>query len=103
MAAETVIAAHPPNDGRDYDCQCARCGSSVSSERCASCDGTGYVDLDQPGYDEGGLVTCDECFGVPVFHACLSSPEWCQSHPRPGRENVERGEIEWYVIESEDA
>lgn len=30
---------------------------------------------------------------------CLSSEEWCRTHPIEGREDVERGEIEWFEVE----
>ena len=47
----------------DYGVQCARCGSSVSPEV------TGYG-----------------CGDDVVVYVCLSSPEWCESHPIRGRE-----------------
>jgi hypothetical protein len=28
----------------------------------------------------------------------MSSPEWCEANPLPGREKVKRGELEWYTI-----
>ena len=61
--------------GVEIDCQCARCGSSVFSER----------ELDED--DEHVIV-----------HICLSSPAWCEANPLPGRENVKRGEIEWFTF-----
>lgn len=61
---EAVIARYPPEDGQEWDSQCARCGSSVTM------------------YDA----------------LCLSSSAWCETHPMPGRENVRRGEVEWFVV-----
>lgn len=34
----TYFQPHPPQDGKQYDCQCARCGSSCDCERCDTCD-----------------------------------------------------------------
>ena len=73
------IGEHPLPEmyraGLEIDCQCARCGSSVDS---------------QPSdYDE-----------AEVWHRCMSSPEWCEANPLPGRELVKRGEIEWFTTEA---
>lgn len=51
----------------DEDAQCARCGSSVFSE-CVE-------------------ESIDGSYGGGVVHACISSPEWCDAHPMPGRES----------------
>lgn len=50
--------------GHGQDAQCARCGSSISSEFEDSID-----------------------LGPIVYHGCLSSAEWCNAHPMPGRES----------------
>ncbi len=88
--------------GEEIDCQCARCGSSVHSEHCEYCE-DGY-----DGHDCGEdcccclnpeeNVLCQFCLGAGVFHFCLSSAEWCQANPMPGREDVERGAIEWFTV-----
>jgi hypothetical protein len=103
-----TIADHPPPEmyasGLEIDCQCARCGSSVETEYCNECE-EGYSDHDC-GEDcccclEPELnVTCQYCRGRGVYHVCLSSPQWCQDNPLPGREQIERGAIEWYTIEN---
>lgn len=62
---EAVIAPYPPNDGREWDCQCARCGSTVA---------------------------------MLAPWRCLSSQSWCWANPLPGREETERGALEWFVI-----
>lgn len=105
MTSETTISDRPPNDGREYDCQCARCGSSCDYEHCGQCE-DGFSDHDCGDdcccclYPEPNVV-CDLCDGYGGWHNCLPSPEWCKANPLPGRESVERGKIEWFVI-SED-
>lgn len=82
--------------------QCARCGSSVSFQSCANCGGEGYEDHDcfddsccclDPGED-----VCSWCRGEGGSHVCLSSREWCHTHPMPGREEVKRGEVESFTV-----
>lgn len=97
-----LIADYPPNDGREWDCQCARCGSSAGRVDCESCD-DGYVDHDCGEdccccLDPEPNVVCDCCHGTTGWYACLSSEDWCEAHPIAGRESVERGAIEWFVI-----
>lgn len=102
-----VIADHPPKEmyatGLTIHCQCARCGSSTHYEDCWNCE-DGYSDHDCGEdvccclYPEDN-VECDVCDGRGGWHVCLSSPEFCQANPLPGRENVERGKIEWFTVE----
>lgn len=98
----TIIARVPPEDGREWDCQCARCGSSADHERCDQCD-EGYdghdcgEDCCMCRYPEDNMI-CDICNGHGGWYRCLSSPEWCKANPLPGRESVERGNIEWFVV-----
>lgn len=97
--SDSVIQPLPPRDGRDWDCQCARCGSSCDSEGCDECCNDGIVLADD--YDDecdDYYVECPECLGNPVAYRCLSSPEWCQANPVEGRESVARGQIEWFVV-----
>jgi hypothetical protein len=99
--ADRVIAAFPPQDGREWECQCARCGSSATFEECEACGGEGLR-----GHDCGDDTccclrpeenqTCGDCGGVEGWWCCLSSRDWCEAHPIPGREKTERGEIEWF-------
>lgn len=77
------------------DAQCARCGSSVTWEHCPECE-DGYEEYD---YGDGIVPMieyrrCDCCDAKGGFWLCLSSPEWCRSHPIPGRESVPRGTVE---------
>lgn len=67
-----VMAATPPSDGMLWENQCARCGSSLT-------------DLNR--YCE----PTNEWF-------CLSSAEWCEANPLPGREHVPTGTPEWYQV-----
>lgn len=97
-----VIADHPTDEmyasGLEIDCQCARCGSSVDSEECDACnceDGCIWDDDDEDAQD---WEPCPICDGAGVWHRCMSSPEWCQANPIPGREDVPRGKIEWFTI-----
>lgn len=73
---------------------CARCGSSCEWEDCTNCE-YGY-----DGHDCGEdccccadpepNVVCDICHGRSGWWKCVSSPEWCQTHPLPGHENAKR-------------
>jgi hypothetical protein len=98
---ETLIARRPPCDGREWHAQCARCDSSVDFERCRDCDGSGFAEWETD--DENDIAPCEICNGEGSWPMCLSSAAWCQAHPRPGRENVERGEVEWYVVDDRRA
>ena len=93
--SDNVIQPLPPHDGRDWDCQCARCGSSCDSHGCETCGNDGWVWEED---DEERLRECPECLGNPVIYRCLSSREWCEANPVEGRENMPRGKIEWFVV-----
>jgi hypothetical protein len=43
-------------------------------------------------------VTCDICHGNGAFAICLSSPEWCEAHPLPGRQNTPRSTPESFTV-----
>lgn len=96
------IADHPPRDGRDWNCQCARCGSSCGWMECEECDEDGFVDHEcgedccACEFPEPNVV-CDICGGHGGWRSCLSSSEFCNANPVPGREKIARGTIEWYV------
>lgn len=100
----TVISQYPPNNGDEWDCQCARCGSSLHFEHCNQCD-DGYV-----GHDCGedccscaepeDNVVCDQCDGRRGWYICTSVAEFCEKNPLPGREDTKRGTIEWYSLGS---
>lgn len=90
----------------EIECQCARCGSSVHYEDCSECCGEGVTHHDC-GEDccaclhPENNVPCEICNSTGVNHFCLSSAEWCQANPIPGREGFRRGEIEWFTIRTE--
>ena len=102
----TIIAPTPPRDGRDWDCQCARCGSSVGWMECETCGGEG-IDGHDCGEDccccadPDENVRCGICDGEGGWPVCASSVEWCSAHPIAGRAQVEGGAIEWFVVEGE--
>lgn len=102
---KTQIGGMPPQDGREWYCQCARCGSSLDRVRCENCGGDGVTghncgDDTCCCLDPEDNVTCGSCRGECGFWQCLSSTDWCQQHPLRGRELVERSTPEWYLIET---
>lgn len=79
--------------------QCGRCGSSILFEDCPNCGGEGVTSHDCGEdccccADPEDNVPCDVCKGDGTFGICLSSPEWCEAHPMPGRETTERSTVE---------
>ena len=96
-----VIAIRPPNDGREWDCQCARCGSSVTYEPCGSCGGDGEWEVAEDYWGNTEEVRCDDCDGRGGWQVCLSDAAWCEAHPIEGRAAVPRGRVEWFVIRGE--
>ena len=103
MKTDFNFFTRPLNDGRKWENQCARCGSSVHWIDCTNCGGEGMVDHDC-GEDTCCCaspeenVPCDICAGEGGWHQCLSSPEFCEENPRGGREHVKRGRIEWFPL-----
>lgn len=101
---KTIIASTPPDDGQDWEAQCARCGSSLFFEPCEACGGEGFTapgelhEQDPLWYDEEDIEPCHQCGGQASFPNCASSEDWCESHPLPGREEIEPHTVEWFVI-----
>lgn len=97
---DSIVAERPPRDGDEWDCQCARCGSSVDWTRCDQCeDGYSYHSCGEDCCNclvPVPNVTCDTCHGYSGWHTCLSSPDWCEANPLTGRETVARGQLEWF-------
>lgn len=81
----------------ETDVQCGRCGSSMGFDDCHVCGGEGEYE----GDGDWDMETCPECRGAGGLWSCLSSDEWCESHPRPGREAVTRHTEEWFEILSD--
>ena len=100
---QTVIGGSPQNDGREWDCQCARCGSSIDWEACTNCGGDGLVGHDCGEdcccclYPEDNVV-CDICRGECSFPVCISGYTWCLLHPLPGRLEIEPDTPEWFTL-----
>ena len=89
-AKETFIGTHP-RDGREYDCQCARCGSTLTFETCAECAGDGYIE------DDDDATTCITCDGKGSWPLCISSEEFCEANPLPRRIAMRRSTPEWFA------
>ncbi len=103
IVGKTFIQDRPPQDGKSYDCQCARCGSSCDWSECEHCGGEG-VDGHECGEDccccadPEENIQCDICVGHGGFWECLSGVKYCLANPLPGRENQERGDAEWFEV-----
>jgi hypothetical protein len=105
MATASVIGSCP-RDGRHWECQCARCGSSLGFEDCSQCDGDGFI-----GHDCGedscfcrlpqDNIPCNWCAGTGGYGVCISGEDWCQAHPMSGREETKRGTVEWFTFDTE--
>lgn len=108
MIVDRFVGFDHPHDGRDWDCQCARCGSSLAWEPCSSCGGEGITapgelyEQDPLWYDPDDYEACSQCGGDGAYSYCLSSPEWCQTHPLPGRENMARHTPEWFTTDKKE-
>lgn len=105
MSKDTVIGLRHPEDGRNWECQCARCGSSMDFAECSACGGEGVTapgelyEQDPLWYDEDDFQKCSACDGMGGDWYCISSPEWCEAHPIAGREGTMRHTPEWFVVE----
>ena len=80
MTPDTLIAPLPPEDGRDWDCQCARCGSSVATEDCEMCGGEGLDGHDCGEdscccLDDSPNVRCEFCLGRGCYRFCISDAD----------------------------
>jgi hypothetical protein len=102
-----VISDHPPAEmyqpGLEIECQCARCGGSCGWTYCCNGCDDGYIDRhdEDPLWYGHELYTCDVCRGRGGWNHCGNSTEWCEANPLPGRDDVPRGKIEWFVIEEQ--
>jgi len=105
VKAESHLGENPPFDGRRWECQCARCGSSLDWVNCEACGGDGCTEhgelheQDPLWYDEDDTEPCHQCGGRASFPDCMSSEEWCQANPMPGRESTERHTPEWFTFD----
>jgi len=103
---DSVIGSNPPRDGREWYCDCARCGSDIYWESCGGCDGEGRTapgelhEEDPLWYDPDDTEPCHQCGGEASWPTCLSTPEWCAANPLDGRESVERSTPEWFALKA---
>lgn len=74
----------------EWDAQCARCGSTISTEPCEVCPVVGF-------YSDEVDPDCPACDGTGYTNWCLSPHEWCEANPLPGREDIERHAVELFV------
>jgi len=104
---KTHIGPFPPNDGKEWDYQCARCGSTADFLECEACGGEGVS-----GHDCGedccccedpeDNIRCDICNGACGWYVCLSTEEWCEQNPYTDPPRG-RGQIEWFCLAEEDS
>lgn len=105
MMGDTFIGSDHPNDGRAWDCQCARCGSSLEWHQCGACGGEGITapgelyESDPLWYSPDDYENCHQCDGEASWPICCSSKEWCEAHPIIGREGMESGTPEWFTVQ----
>lgn len=94
-----VIQPFPPRDGNEWECQCARCGSSADWRECGECeDGYREEDFGDDVVSDMDFVKCEFCEGHGGDYWCRSPKEWCEANPVDGREKIERGQIEWFRV-----
>lgn len=60
--------------------ECGRCGSALVWTACTTCQDHG--DQTNPN--------CPDCHGTDWAPTCLATPDWCNTHPLPGRHNTPR-------------
>jgi hypothetical protein len=104
VTGEIIMHVHP-DDGRHWECQCARCGSSLHRERCTACedglDGHDCGDDSCCCLDPEPNRLCGTCGGHEGWWVCLSDAAWCEANPLPGREDVKRGLPEFFPMDRE--
>lgn len=77
-------------NARQEDNQCARCGSSCDFIDCWNCDhGIVEKDIGDGCCEELIDVQCEVCEGRGGRWHCMSTPDWCHTHPIRGREHIE--------------
>lgn len=95
---ERFIGERPPSDGREWEPQCARCGSSACHEPCDCDDGYDEHDCGEDScccaFPEPNVI-CDRCHGYGGWYRCMSSRDFCMANPLPGREEMRGSQIEW--------
>lgn len=101
-----LIADSPSSEmyrsGLEIDCACARCGSSCCWVDCWNGCEDGYLNRfeeDPLWFDDEYDQPCDACQVCGGWNVCCSGEEWCEANPLPGREEIKRGQIEWFTTE----
>lgn len=84
--------------GSDRDCQCGRCGSSMDFIDCDVCGGEGHIDVDDDERTVSTAEWCYQCDGDGSWPVCISTADYCEANPLPGREDVKRHTVEWFEI-----
>lgn len=97
---ETRVIGTCPRDGRYWENQCARCGSSLIFHECDNCAGEGWIEDDDWQADPGDGHDCGWCSGSGGHWGCISSQEWCAANPIKGREGMARGTVEWFTFDA---
>lgn len=95
----THIGRNQPDCKRKWDCQCARCGSSLDFELCDHCGGDGYYEEDDDEWFGTFYDDCPGCRGKGSFPVCLSSRKYCEANPLEGRESISSGTPEWFTFD----
>lgn len=85
---EGGVVHHYREDGEYLGTSCARCGSSAESLPCGNCD-DGIIEDDTDPLWGVEVHECDWCMGRGGSWHCISSPEWCEANPLPGKEGIE--------------
>ena len=105
----SFIGLNPPSDGQEWEPQCARCGSSTDFTECGQCGGDGFTspgelyEEDPLWYDPDDVKPCCQCGGDGGWTVCISSFDYCNLNPIPGRIEIARGQIEWFAIKERRA
>lgn len=87
----TANSEYRPEDGNQWECQCARCGGEMQFEQCSGCGGDGITapgelyEQDPLWYDPDDYEYCHQCAGKGGWWFCGNSFDWCNANPMPGR------------------
>ena len=90
-----IISHHASKESAYWERRCARCGSEIEWISCEKCDGTGYDNEDVNLY-------CILCGGYGGLYKCLNEEVKCLQNPLFGRENIQRGQFEFYENNKEE-
>jgi hypothetical protein len=106
--SDSILGDTCPNDGREWNVQCARCGGECARVECENCDG-GFTapgdlhEMDPLNYDEDDVDPCGLCRSKGGWWVCANIPEWCEAHPLEDRASIRPGTLEWFTNEARKA